>query len=169
MSAQAVPSVVSRPAPYGRILISGVVFGVLVMVPALVVYWALRLVGVPFEVVSAGDTTLTLVGTWQVMLAPIVAGFLGALLAGTFRTLTNGPRFAALSLTALTLASCAAPLMQPASVATSTRVSLIVLHLLVGGVLTWAISRAVTSEDPPVGIIEQLDSRHPGAGTSSRR
>jgi len=160
---------VSRPAPFGRILLSGVVFGVLVMVPTLVVYWALRLLGVPFEVVASGDTSLMLVGTWQIMAAPIVAGLLGALLAGTFRTLINGPRFAALSLTALTLASCAVPMMQPASVATSTRVSLIVLHLLVGGALTWAISRAVTSEDPPEGVIEYLDSRHPGAGSSSRR
>ena len=103
------------------------------------------------------------------MLVPIAAGFLGGLLAGTFRTLTNGPRIAALSLTALTLASCAVPLKQPASVATSTRVSLIVLHLLVGGVLTWAISRAITSEDPPAGVIEDLNSRHPGAGAESRR
>jgi len=169
VSAQATSSVVSRPAPYGRILISGVVCGVLVMVPTLIVYWVLRLVGVPFEVAVGGDTSLTLVGTWQVMLVPIAAGFLGGLLAGTFRTLTNGPRFAALSLTALTLASCAVPLMQPASVATSTRVSLIVLHLLVGGVLTWAISRAITSEDPPAGVIEDLNSRHPGAGAESRR
>ncbi len=157
------PRTVSRPAPYGRVLITGVVFGVLVMIPTVVLYWILRLLGVPFEA-SRGSEEPTLITTWQMIAAPIVAGFLAAALAGTFRTLYHGPRIAAIVLGALTLASCAAPILQPDSVPSSTKVSLIVLHLLVGGVLTWALARAITSEDPPPGVVDELDSRHPGAG-----
>lgn len=167
MSDSAAPTrVVTRPAPYGRVLITGLTFGVLLMIPTALIYGVLRLVGVPFEASSPGQASPALVGWWQVLLAPVVAGLAGAALAGTFRTLYNGPRLAALVLGALTLLSCLAPVLQPAGVTTSTKVSLALLHLLVGGGLTWALSRAITSEDPPPGVIEAIDARHPGAGAS---
>jgi len=159
--------VVNRPAPYTRVLITGVVFGVLAAIPASIVYWILRLVGVPFEAqqsLGVSDAPITLIGWWQVVLACISAGFLGAVVAGLFRTLVSGPRIAAIVLAAITLASCLSVVLQPAAVPWSTRLSLIVLHLLVGGILTWSLARAITSEDPPPGVIEELDARHPGAG-----
>ena len=143
---------------------TGLTFGVLVMIPTLVIYWILRLVGVPFEAARGSDGTPELIGSWQILVAPIVAGLLGAALVGTFRTLYHGPRVAALVLAALTIASCVVVVIQPPGVTTSTKISLLVLHLFVGGALTWALSRAVTSEDPPPGVIADLDSRHPGAG-----
>ena len=162
--APAVVRGVQRPAPYGRVLITGAVFGVALAIVCFVLYWILRLLGVPFEVQQPGSTGLMRVSSWQVFLAAVVAGVLGAAVAGLFRTLVSGPRLAAVVLGALTLASCAGPLVQPADVAMSTRLSLVVMHLLVGGTLTWALSRAITSEDPPPGVIEALDARHPGAG-----
>jgi len=155
-----------RPAPYGRVLVTGLTFGVILTIPTALIYGVLRLAGVPFETTSPGQATPTLVGWWQILLAPIVAGVAGAALAGTFRTLYTGPRVAALVLGALTLLSCAGPLAQPATVTTSTKVALVVLHLLVGGSLTWTLSRAITSEDPPPGVIETIDARHPGAGAT---
>lgn len=155
---------VTRPAPYGRVLISGAVFGVISMVPATVVYWLLRLVGVDFEVQPPGQP-VSQVAWWQVLATCLLAGVLGAALAGTFRTLYSGPRIAALVLGALTVASCAMPLSSGLTAA--TRWSLVALHLIVGGIITWAVSRAITSEDPPPGVVEELDSRHPGAGSGA--
>ena len=160
---------VQRPAPYGRVLITGAVFGVLLAIICFVLYWILRLLGVPFEVQTPGSTGLTLVSSWQVVLTSIAAGVLGAAVAGLFRTVVSGPRLVAVLLGALTLASCSGPLVQPAEVTMSTRLSLVLFHLIVGGTLTWALSRAVTSEDPPPGVIEALDARHPGAGGTARR
>jgi len=166
-SVQSSPTVVSRPAPYPRILITGLVFGVIAAIASSVVYWILRLLGVPFEVqqtFGASQAPITLIGWWQVVLACVVAGLLAAVVAGLFRTLVSGPRVAAIALAAITLASCAGVVMQPAAVAWSTRLSLIVLHLLVGGILTWSLARSITSEDPPAGVVAELDARHPGAG-----
>jgi hypothetical protein len=36
---------------------TGLTFGVLVMIPTLVIYWILRLVGVPFEAARGADCT----------------------------------------------------------------------------------------------------------------
>jgi len=166
-SVQSPQTVVSRPAPYPRILITGIVFGVLAAIPVSVLYWILRLLGVPFEAqqtFGSSDAPVTLIGWWQVVMACVVAGLLAAVVAGVFRTLVSGPRIAAIALAAITLASCAGVVMQPATVPWSTRLSLIVLHLLVGGILTWSLARSITSEDPPPGVVAELDARHPGAG-----
>jgi len=168
MSEPAAPGrVVTRPAPFGRVVITGLVLGVIAVIPALLVYWVLRLVGVPFEAAPSLGGQPELVGSWQVIVVPVVCGVLGGALAATFRTLYHGPRVAALVLATLTLLSCVPVVLQPAAVPTSTRVGLIALHLIVGGILTWGLSRAVTSEDPPPGVLEELDARHPGS--ASRR
>jgi hypothetical protein len=98
----------------------------------LVLYAFARLIGVPFEVQGLGGLAVL---PWPVvLLLPLAAGVVGALLAGLLRGVRFGGRIVLIVGTAVALLSLISPLAQPAEVLWSTRIWLVVMH-----VITWLL------------------------------
>ena len=104
--------------------------------------------GVPFDVSRSQDADLTSL-TWVfVLLLPVAAALVGALLSG----LTLGRRFAKRIVfwvgTLIALVSLSGPIMQPDSVLWSTRVLLIVMHAITWFLVVPQLARIVGDSEP---------------------
>jgi hypothetical protein len=130
------------------LLYAGVVTGVWSGLLSLIPYGLGRLIGVPFEVALPGADGLTLVPWFAIALLPLIAALAGALLAGPFLGHRHARRMVFWGGTLLALASCAAPLVQPEDVLWSTRLWLLVPHVITWFLVVPQIARIVGDSEP---------------------
>lgn len=114
----------------------------------LVVYLVGRLLGVPFEVATSSGAALTVIPWLTVLIVPIAAAFAAALLASLVRGQRAAGRIVFWLGTLIALASCFVPIMQPADVIWSTRVLLILMHVITWALVVPQIARIVGDSEP---------------------
>lgn len=140
-------------APRLRNLVyAGLVTGIWAGLVSLAVYGVGRAAGVPFEVAmltgSQGSADLQVVPWFLVLLEPVVAGVIAAVLGA----LLLGRRFARRIFfwggTLLAVLSLAGPIMQPDSVIWSTRVWLVIMHLITWAFVVPQLARIVGDGEP---------------------
>jgi hypothetical protein len=131
-----------------QLIYAGVVTGSWSGILSLVVYLVGRLFGVPFNVTnSLGEGPSSV--TWLfVLLVPLVAAVVGALLASLARGLVHAGRLVFWVGTLVALASCLIPLLQPAGVGWATRVLIIVMHVITWFLVVPQIARIVGDSEP---------------------
>jgi hypothetical protein len=139
------PPASARPG-YRFLLYAGVVTGAYSGVACLLLYILARLIGVPFEVQGLGGVSVL---PWLVvLLVPLAAGVVGALLAGLLLGVRFSGRIVLIVGTVLALLSCISPLVQPAEVLWSTRIWLLVMHVITWLLVVPQIARIVGDAEP---------------------
>lgn len=134
------------------LLYAGVVTGAWSGVLSLAVYGIGRALGVPFEVVGLGATTPNVVPWFLVLLAPLFAALVGALLSSLFLGRSHGRRIVFWAGTIVAIASCVSPIMQPDGVLWSTRIWLIVLHVITWFLVVPQLARIVGDAEPGMSM-----------------
>lgn len=131
-----------------ELLYAAVVTGAWSGLLSLVVYGLGVLFGVPFEVANPAGEGLMMVPWFAIALVPLFAALVGALLAGLALGHRHARRVVFWAGTALALASCAGPLLQPAEVIWSTRIWLLIPHVITWFLVVPQIARIVGDSEP---------------------
>jgi Family of unknown function (DUF6069) len=130
------------------LLYAGLVTGIWSGLLCLIVFGIAVLCGVPFEVRSGANADATSLSWFLVLIVPLGAALVGALFSG----LTLGRRFAKRLVfwtgTLIALASLSGPMSQPDSVLWSTRVLLIVMHVITWTLVVPQLARIVGDSEP---------------------
>ena len=154
MSAPWADSVTPVPPPASAVphtsnlVYAGVVTGAWSGLLSLALYGVGRLLGVPFEVVRPGSDSLQVVPWFLMLLAPLLAAVVGALLAAIMLGRRHARRIVFWGGTAIALMSCASPLLQPADVPWSTRIWLVIPHVITWFLVVPQIARIVGDSEP---------------------
>ena len=115
---------------------------------SLIVYGVGRVLGVPFEVTRPGSDALQVVPWFVVLLLPLVAAVLGSLAAALALGRRLARRIVFWAGTLIGLASCLSPLMQPDDVLWSTRIWLLVPHVITWFLVVPQVARIVGDSEP---------------------
>jgi hypothetical protein len=140
------PPLSARPT-VRQLLYAAVVTGVWSGLLSLLVYLVGRLAGVPFEVVTRAGEPATAVPWFAVLLLPVAAAVVAALLGALLRGLRHAGRiffWAATVLAALSLA----PLVQPGAADWPTRILLGIMHLITWALVVPQLARIVGDSEP---------------------
>lgn len=139
------------------LLYAGLVTGIWSGLLCLIVFGIAVLCGVPFDVSRSQDADPTSLSWIFVIVMPVAAALVGALLSG----LTLGRRFAKRIVfwvgTLIAIASLSGPIMQPDSVLWSTRVLLIVMHVITWFLVVPQLARIVGDSEPRNSEIRTFD------------
>lgn len=125
---------------------------------SLAVYGFARLLGVPFEVSTPLSSSLMVVPWFAMALVPVAAAYAAALLAALALGRRHARRLVFWAGTIIALASCAGPLIQPGEVIWSTRIWLLVPHVITWFLVVPQIARIVGDSQP-----EMYEPRTSGA------
>jgi hypothetical protein len=135
-------------SPSMRFLVyAGAVTGAWAGLLCLIVYGIGRLVRVPFEV-AVGSGAIEPVPWFAPLLTPIAAALLAALLSGLLRGLAHAGRLVFWAGTVLAIASAWVPIDQPAGVAWSTRILLVLMHAITWALVVPQLARIVRDSEP---------------------
>ena len=154
MSAPWADSVTPVPPPASAVphtsnlVYAGVVTGAWSGLLSLAIYGLGRLLGVPFEVVRLGSDSLQVVPWFLMLLMPLLAAVVGALLSAIMLGRRHARRIVFWVGTAFALLSCASPLMQPDDVLWSTRICLLIPHVVTWFLVVPQIARIVGDSEP---------------------
>jgi hypothetical protein len=130
-----------------QLLYAALVTGAWAGLLSLVVYLIGRLFGVPFDVTRGLESVVTV--SWLgVLLIPLVMAVIGALLASLARGLPHAGRLVFWIGTVVALGSCWFPMNQPAAVGWSTRILLVVMHVITWLLVVPQIARIVGDSEP---------------------
>jgi hypothetical protein len=110
---------------------------------------------VPFEVMRPGSDSLQVVPWFLMLLAPLLAAVVGALLAAIMLGRRHARRIVFWAGTLIALLSCASPLMQPDDVIWSTRIWLLIPHVITWFLVVPQIARIVGDSEPGMFAPEQ--------------
>ncbi|MDP2013300.1 MAG: DUF6069 family protein [Actinomycetota bacterium] len=143
----------------GTLLYAALVTGSWAGILSLAIYGLGRLLGVPFAVVLRQGEATVQVPWYFPLLVPVLA----ALLAGMATVLVLGRRHArAMVLWAgalLALASLVLPAMQPSSVLWSTRIWLLVMHVVAWFLIVPQLARIAGDSEPSASEVRELVSQ----------
>lgn len=162
MSAPWADSVTPVPPPASTVphtsnlLYAGVVTGTWSGLISLAIYGVGRLLGVPFEVARPGTEGLQVVPWFLMLLVPLLAALVGALLTAIMLGRRHARRIVFWGGTAIAVLSCVSPLLQPADVLWSTRIWLLVPHVVTWFLVVPQLARIVGDSEP--GMYAQSDS-----------
>lgn len=130
------------------LLYAGLVTGIWSGVLCLIIFGIAVLCGVAFDVRPSTEADLTSLSWVLVLFMPVIAALVGALLSG----LTLGRRFAKRIVfwvgTLIALASLLGPITQPDSVLWSTRILLILMHVITWFLVVPQLARIVGDSEP---------------------
>lgn len=143
-----VPPPASAVPHTSNLVYAGVVTGAWSGLLSLVVYGVGRLLGVPFEVMRPGSDSLQVVPWFLMLLMPLLAALAGALLAALMLGRSHARRIVFWVGTAIAVLSCASPLAQPSEVIWSTRIWLLVPHVITWVLVVPQIARIVGDSEP---------------------
>jgi hypothetical protein len=143
-----VPPPASAVPHTSNLLYAGVVTGAWSGLLSLAIYGLGRLLGVPFEVIRPGSEALQVVPWFLMLLAPLLAAVVGALLAALMLGRRHARRIVFWGGTLIAVLSCASPLMQPADVPWSTRIWLLIPHVITWFLVVPQIARIVGDSEP---------------------
>ncbi|MFY9330052.1 MAG: DUF6069 family protein [Candidatus Nanopelagicales bacterium] len=130
------------------LIYAGVVTGSWSSLLSLIVYGFARLIGVPFEVAVPGSSDLQQVPWFVMLVVPLAAALIGALLASLALGRTHAQRLVFWIGTAIAVASLASPLIQPASVEWSSRLWLVIPHAITWFLVVPQIARIAGDSQP---------------------
>jgi hypothetical protein len=130
-----------------QLLYAAVVTGTWSGILSLVVYLIGRLFGVPFDVTRGLESVVTV--SWLgVLLIPLIMAIVGAMLASLARGLPHAGRLVFWIGTLVALGSCWFPINQPANVGWSTRILLVLMHVITWILVVPQIARIVGDSEP---------------------
>ena len=139
------------------LLYAGLVTGIWSGLLCLIVFGIALLCGVPFELQPSAEADITSLSWVFVLVMPVVAALVGALLSG----ITLGRRFAKRSVfwvgTLIAVVSLSGPLTQPDSVLWSTRVLLILMHVITWFLVVPQLARIVGDSEPRNSEVRTFD------------
>jgi hypothetical protein len=115
---------------------------------SLTIYGLGRLLGVPFEVMSPGSESLQVVPWFIMLLVPLLAALVGALLAALMLGRRHARRIVFWAGTGIAVLTCAIPLVQPDDVLWSTRIWLLIPHVITWFLVVPQIARIVGDSEP---------------------
>lgn len=118
----------------------------------LLVYGIGRALGVPFEVQSVVGGSQIVVPWLLVLIAPLLAAVVGALLSALMLGRRNARRVVYWGGTLLALISLGSPLMQPGDVIWSTRIWLVILHVITWFLVVPQLARIVGDSEPGASV-----------------
>ena len=124
--------------------------GIWAGVLCLAVYGIGRAAGVPFEVAMPGTAALSVVPWYLVLIEPILAGIVAALLSRLVLGRHHVRRIVYWTGTALAVLSLGGALLQPDSVIWSTRIWLCVLHAITWIFIVPQVARIAGDSEPVV-------------------
>lgn len=154
MSAPWADSVTPVPPPASSVphtstlVYAGVVTGAWSGLLGLTIYGLGRLLGVPFEVMSPGSESLQVVPWFLMLLVPLLAALVGALLAALMLGRRHARRIVFWAGTGIAVLTCAIPLVQPDDVLWSTRIWLLIPHVITWFLVVPQIARIVGDSEP---------------------
>lgn len=161
MSAPWADSVTPVPPPASSVphtsnlVYAGVVTGAWSGLLSLTIYGLGRLLGVPFEVMSPGTESLQVVPWFLMLLVPLLAALVGALLAALMLGRRHARRVVFWAGTGIAVLTCAIPLVQPDDVLWSTRIWLLIPHVITWFLVVPQIARIVGDSEP--GMVAPSD------------
>ena len=151
-----VPPPASTVPHTSNLLYAGVVTGTWSGLISLAIYGIGRLLGVPFEVARPGSEGLQVVPWFLMLLVPLLAALVGALLTAIMLGRRHARRIVFWGGTAIAVLSCVSPLLQPADVLWSTRIWLLIPHVVTWFLVVPQLARIVGDSEP--GMYAQSDS-----------
>ena len=131
---------------------TGLVTGAWSGLICLLIYGLGRLLGVPFLVVTRSVDPLGQIPWLAPLLVPIAFAVLGALAASLLRGRSHAGRITFWIGTVLALGSAVGPLTQPADVLWSTRVWLVVMHVVTWFLVVPQVARVVSDSEPGASV-----------------
>ena len=143
-----VPPPASAVPHTSNLVYAGVVTGAWSGLISLAIYGLGRLLGVPFEVTRFGSDTLQVVPWFLMLLMPLLAALVGALLSAILLGRRHARRIVFWAGTAIAVLSCASPLLQPDDVIWSTRIWLLIPHVVTWFLVVPQIARIVGDSEP---------------------
>jgi hypothetical protein len=143
-----VPPPASAVPHTSNLVYAGVVTGAWSGLLSLLVYGVGRLLGVPFEVLRPGSDSLAVVPWFLMLLAPLLAAVIGALLAAIMLGRRHARRIVFWGGSVIALLSCASPIVQPGDVIWSTRIWLLIPHVITWALVVPQIARIVGDSEP---------------------
>lgn len=143
-----VPPPASTVPHTSNLVYAGVVTGAWSGLLSLALYGVGRLLGVPFEVTRPGSDALQVVPWFLMLIVPLAAAIVGALLAAIMLGRRHARRVVFWGGTAVAALSCASPLFQPSDVLWSTRIWLLIAHLITWFLVVPQIARIVGDSEP---------------------
>ena len=135
-----------------QLLYAAVVTGAWSGLLSLLVYAIARLTGMDFVVTRGGEAVPEPVRWIAVLLVPLAAAVLFALLASLVRGWRGAGRITWWGGTLLALASLWVPLDQPASVGWATRIVLALMHVITWFLVVPQIARIVGDSEPDQSV-----------------
>jgi hypothetical protein len=143
-----VPPPASSVPHTSNLVYAGVVTGAWLVLLSLTIYGLGRLLGVPFEVMSPGSESLQVVPWFLMLLVPLLAALVGALLAALMLGRRHARRVVFWAGTGIAVLTCAIPLVQPDGVLWSTRIWLLIPHVITWFLVVPQIARIVGDSEP---------------------
>jgi hypothetical protein len=134
------------------LLYAGLVTGIWSGLASLVIYGIGSLARVPFAASRGLDAVPTFVPWFLVLLLPIVAGVLGALASSLMLGRAHARRVVFWAGTLIALVSCASPILQPADVAWSARILLLLMHIVTWFLVVPQLARIVGDSEPGASV-----------------
>lgn len=135
-----------------QLLYAAVVTGAWSGLLSLLVYAIARLTGMDFVVTRGGDAVPEPVRWIAVLLVPLAAAVVFALLASLVRGWRGAGRITLWGGTLLALASLWVPLDQPATVGWATRIVLALMHVITWFLVVPQIARIVGDSEPDMSV-----------------
>ena len=143
-----VPPPASAVPHTSNLVYAGVVTGAWSGLISLAIYGLGRLLGVPFEVARPGSDELQVVPWFLMLLMPLLAALVGALLSAILLGRRHARRVVFWVGTAIAALSCISPLLQPDDVIWSTRIWLLIPHIVTWFLVVPQIARIVGDSEP---------------------
>lgn len=123
---------------------------------SLLVYGLGRMLGVPFEMSRPGSDSLEVVPWLAVLLVPLAAAVGGGLLASLALGRHRARSIVFWAGTAIALLSCLSPLLQPDGVLWSSRIWMLVPHLITWLLVVPQIARIAGDSEPGMFVARVL-------------
>jgi hypothetical protein len=135
-----------------NLLYAGLVTGAWSGVASLVLYAVGQLFGVPFAGARGLDAPVQVIPWFIVLLTPLAAALIGAALASLLLGRRHSQRIVFWVGTLIALASCASPILQPATVPWSARILLLLMHVITWILVVPQIARIVGDAEPGASV-----------------
>jgi len=134
------------------LLYAGVVTGAWSGLISLLIYAIGTVARVPFEASRGVDAVPTFVPWFVVLILPLAAGILGALLSSLMLGRTHARRVVFWAGTLIAVVSCASPILQPADVPWSARMLLLLMHVVTWILVVPQLARIVGDSEPGLSV-----------------
>ena len=134
------------------LLYAGLVTGAWSGLVSLLILGIAALARVPFDAARTPDSSVTAIPWFMVFLVPLAVALVGAALSGLLLGRRHARRIVFWVGTLVAIASCAGPLIQPESVLWSTRIVLLLMHIVTWFLVVPQIARIVGDAEPGMSV-----------------